>query len=100
MEPNRQNPCPNILERCTHIPATSYTQCTQREERPLNDEIEITVFSDEHTDAAVALWRRCGLEAPGNDSREMIARKRAFQPDLLLVATRDGELLGTVMAGY
>lgn len=51
-------------------------------------------------DAVVALWGRCGLLRPWNDPRRDIARKRTTQPELFLVAERDGRLLGTAMAGF
>lgn len=61
--------------------------------------IEIRVFDLADTEEAIALWRHCDLDHPGNDSREMIRRKMAFQPELFLAATCDGRLVGTVMAG-
>ncbi|MCE9564677.1 MAG: GNAT family acetyltransferase [Planctomycetes bacterium] len=48
----------------------------------------------------VALWARCGLVRPWNDPQKDIARKLAIAPDLFLVAVVDGQLVGTVMAGY
>ena len=46
--------------------------------------------------ALVALWAACELVRPWNDIR----RKLALRDDLLLVAPADGELVGSVMAGY
>ena len=60
----------------------------------------IEAFSPGHSEQAVDLWERCGLERPGNDSRAMIEEKLRFQPDLFLAATMDGRLVATVMAGY
>ena len=48
----------------------------------------------------VALWTACGLVRPWNDPRKDIARKRAVQPELFLVALEADALVGTVMAGY
>lgn len=48
----------------------------------------------------IALWRACGLVRPWNDPVRDILRKRAVQPELFLVAERDGGLIGTAMAGY
>jgi ribosomal protein S18 acetylase RimI-like enzyme len=48
----------------------------------------------------VALWTRCGLVRPWNDPGRDIARKLALQRDLFMVAIVDGEVVGTVMAGY
>lgn len=48
----------------------------------------------------VALWHACGLTRPSNDPHCDIALKLALQPDLLLVAEREGCIVGSVMAGY
>lgn len=53
---------------------------------------------DEST--VLELWEQSHLSHPGNDPREMIARKLAFQPDLFLVGELEGEVVATVMAGY
>jgi len=51
--------------------------------------------------ALVALWAACELLRPWNDPHEDIRRKLALRDDLLLVApASDGELVGSVMAGY
>ena len=58
---------------------------------------EVTPADEE---AVIALWDRCELSRPWNDPRKDIQRKRAVQPDLFLVAEIEGEIVGTVMAGY
>jgi ribosomal protein S18 acetylase RimI-like enzyme len=50
--------------------------------------------------ALIALWEAAGLTRPWNDPHRDIARKLAVQPELFLVAELDGELVGSVMAGY
>jgi|RhiMethySRZTD1v2_1073278.scaffolds.fasta_scaffold58136_3 ribosomal protein S18 acetylase RimI-like enzyme len=50
--------------------------------------------------ALVALWAACELVRPWNDPHEDIRRKLALRDDLLLVVPADGELVGSVMAGY
>lgn len=50
--------------------------------------------------AVIVLWQACGLTRPWNDPSKDIARKFAEQPELFAVAELDGELVGTVMAGY
>lgn len=50
--------------------------------------------------AVIALWESCGLLRPQNDPRKDIARKLKVNPELFLVAERDGAIVGTVMAGY
>jgi len=56
--------------------------------------------SSRDEDTVIDLWRRCDLVVPWNDPRRDIEAKLAFQPDLLLVAEREGVVVGSVMAGY
>lgn len=65
----------------------------------------IRPFEMKDEEAAVALWRDCGLLRPWNDPHKDIARKQAVQPGLFLVALAPGVdgvdvLVGTAMAGY
>lgn len=66
----------------------------------------IRPFQNTDEQAAVDLWRDCGLVRPWNDPHSDIARKRLVQPELFLVAALPGEgstsdrLVGTAMAGY
>jgi ribosomal protein S18 acetylase RimI-like enzyme len=62
--------------------------------------LEIRPFDPDDEDAVVRLWVDCGLVVPWNDPHRDIARKLKVRPDLFLVAYGDGELVGTVMAGY
>ena len=63
--------------------------------------IEIRVFREADRAAVIALWADAFAGDPAhNVSTEMIERKLRVQPDLFLVAMADGELVGTVMAGY
>ena len=64
------------------------------------DEVQIRPLEPGEEDAVAALWQRCGLSRPWNDPHRDIQRKRAVQPDLLLVAVADGRVVGTVMVGY
>jgi hypothetical protein len=50
--------------------------------------------------ATVQLWRDCGLVVPHNSPCQDIARKMKFQADLFLIAVEDGQVIGSVMAGY
>jgi ribosomal protein S18 acetylase RimI-like enzyme len=61
---------------------------------------EIRPFQPSDEDAIISLWDRCGLLRPWNDPKKDILRKRSVQPDLFLVATLDGRVVGTAMAGY
>lgn len=67
----------------------------------------IRAFQDGDTEPVVALWREAGLTRPWNDPHLDIARKRAVQPELFLVAalptpgSPEGvTVIGSVMAGY
>lgn len=60
----------------------------------------IRQFAPADTDATVALWEACGLTRPWNDPHADIARKLTVQPELFLVAEVEGEVIGSVMAGY
>ena len=62
--------------------------------------VHIRGFEADDTEAVVTLWEACDLTRPWNDPRKDIARKLAVQPELFLVGTVDGELVGSVMAGY
>lgn len=48
-----------------------------------------------------ALWRVVFPDDPHHSHAAVaIPQKRAVQPDLLLVATQDGAVVGTILAGY
>jgi ribosomal protein S18 acetylase RimI-like enzyme len=61
---------------------------------------EIHVFRVEDEPQVVALWQACGLVVPWNVPGDDIAKKVAFQPELFFVAKREGQIVGSVMAGY
>jgi ribosomal protein S18 acetylase RimI-like enzyme len=63
-------------------------------------ETVIRPFTPHDEVAVIALWDRCGLLWPANDPHEDIARKMKVNPELFLVAHTEGQLVGTVMAGY
>jgi ribosomal protein S18 acetylase RimI-like enzyme len=48
----------------------------------------------------IDLWRDCGLTRPQNDPHKDIQRKLRVQAEMFLVATIDGRIVGSVMAGY
>ena len=62
--------------------------------------LELRPFEREDADAVVRLWRRCDLVVPSNDPHRDIARKLTHQRDLFLVAVDEGEVIGSIMAGY
>ena len=63
---------------------------------------QMTIRTFQATDQlrVIALWRECGLVAPQNDPAADIARKLAWQPELLFVGESGGAIVATVMAGY
>jgi ribosomal protein S18 acetylase RimI-like enzyme len=62
--------------------------------------VRIRQFRRADTDAVVALWEACALTRPWNDPRADIERKLAHSPSLFLVGEADGDVVGSVMAGY
>ena len=63
-------------------------------------ELEIRPFEPPDERAVVQLWTDCGLVVPWNNPRRDIQRKLRVQSEMFLVACSDGEVVGTVMAGY
>jgi len=62
--------------------------------------MNIRAFERADTHAVIALWEACGLTRPWNNPRLDIERKLTVQPELFLVGTEDGVIVGSVMAGY
>lgn len=63
--------------------------------------MEVRPFREEDQEGVVGLWREVFPDAPPrNDPGRDIARKLEVQPDLFLVAVADGQIAGTVMAGF
>ncbi|MDQ1701574.1 MAG: hypothetical protein QOF57_826 [Frankiaceae bacterium] len=60
----------------------------------------IRPFDRGDEEAVISLWESAGLTRPWNDPRKDIARKMTIQPEWFLVALLDGEVIGSVMAGY
>lgn len=61
----------------------------------------IRAFTEADRGAVLSLWEEAfSDDPPHNVSNEMIDRKLAVQPELFLVATMDGVVVGTVMAGF
>ncbi len=63
-------------------------------------EVAIRQFEARDTSGVINLWRECGLLRPWNDPDKDIARKVADSPWGLLIAERDGLLIGALMVGY
>ena len=63
--------------------------------------MQIRPYRESDEQPVVALWREVFPDAPPwNDPRRDIARKLFEQRELFLVATVDGSVVGTAMAGY
>jgi ribosomal protein S18 acetylase RimI-like enzyme len=63
-------------------------------------DLVIRPFDHDDEEAVISLWESAGLTRPWNDPRKDIARKMRIQPEWFLVALLDGEVIGSVMAGY
>lgn len=49
----------------------------------------------------IALWHIVFPDSTDwNQAEDVISRKRTVQPDLFYVAVKDGQIIGTVIAGY
>lgn len=62
--------------------------------------MKIRLFDTADEAEVVALWEECGLRRSWNVPHLEIARKRAMDDDLFLVAEKGGVVVGTLMAGY
>ena len=63
--------------------------------------LAIRPFDDPDTPAVIALWNDVlPPNAPHNDPATSLRMKCAVDRDLLLVATLDDELVGTIMGGW
>jgi ribosomal protein S18 acetylase RimI-like enzyme len=62
--------------------------------------VNIRPFRPVDESPVLALWRACDLLRPQNDPVKDIARKLKVNPEWFLVAEENGQIVGTVMAGY
>lgn len=62
--------------------------------------IKIRPADDDDVTALVRLWDACGLTRPWNDAREDIAFARRGPNSDVLVATRAGRIVASVMVGH
>jgi len=65
--------------------------------------VQLRTFSfDRDWDAVHALWARCGpgVQFSRSDEPAEIRKKLERDPDLFLVAERDGAVIGAVMGGF
>ncbi len=63
--------------------------------------VDTRPYSPADHDAVVALWSEVFAgDPPRNAPPAMIRRKLGVQPELFLVATQEGRVIGTVLAGF
>ena len=61
----------------------------------------IVTYTEQHSEGVDALWREAfPHDAPRNRAADAIPKKRAYQPELILVAEKDGQVIGSALAGY
>ncbi|MDR7103138.1 GNAT family acetyltransferase [Croceicoccus sp. BE223] len=61
----------------------------------------VRVYRDADFEQVERLWRKVfPADPPRNHAANSIPRKLAHQPELFLVAEREGAVVGTTMAGY
>ncbi|MGW4546406.1 GNAT family N-acetyltransferase [Streptomyces violaceorubidus] len=68
-------------------------------DRGMSD-LRIRPAGPEELDAVLAFWKTAAEGTSISDDREGVERLVARDPDALLLAERDGELVGTVIAGF
>ena len=68
----------------------------------MDETLTIGVYDDaRHRDRVMALWQAVfGYEDAHNEPGRVIDMKRAHPDDLFFVARRNGDVVGTAMAGY
>jgi len=62
--------------------------------------MHVRPFEIEDQPKVIALWHESGVSRPSNDPAKDIPRKLALQRHMFLVGEVDGEIVGSVMAGY
>ena len=79
----------------------SFRPCSARAQKQRDIAMEIRPYLESDEVAVAGLWRAVFPDAPPwNHPETDIRRKLAVQRELFLVATLDGELVGTTLAGY
>ncbi len=62
--------------------------------------MKIQPYSPKYEAAVIALWQKCDLTRPHNDTHKDIARKMKVDPELFLIGLIDGKVVATAMGGY
>lgn len=69
----------------------------------MNEDIDLEIrrYEDADFDGLDALWSEAfPTDTPWNHAKNAVPAKLAFQPDLLFVAVKGSEIVGSAMAGY
>ena len=66
----------------------------------MSAELHIRTIEDGDVEEVVAIWREADLLRPWNDPRHDLAFARRNANSTVLVASRHGKLVGTVMVGH
>lgn len=71
-------------------------------ERDRLSEVRLRPFTLDDYEAVYALWKRAGpgIHLRQSDTRAEIEKKLARDPDLFLVAEREGQIVGAVLGGW
>ncbi|GAA0929460.1 GNAT family N-acetyltransferase [Streptomyces thermoalcalitolerans] len=64
------------------------------------DDLRIRAATSDDIDSVLAFWRAAAKGTSISDDRDGVARLVARDPQALLLAEQDGELVGTVIAGF
>ena len=62
--------------------------------------MNIRPYSSGDETAVIALWQRCNLVKPQNNSKRDIARKLKVDPELFLVGLEGKKVVAAAMGGY
>ncbi|WP_226598723.1 GNAT family N-acetyltransferase [Streptomyces violascens] len=93
------------LYRSARIDRRPYGKTVRRGSRPgggMNamNELRIRAAGPEDLDAVLAFWKTAAEGTSISDDREGVERLVARDPETLILAESDGDLVGTVIAGF
>ena len=66
----------------------------------MNLKVRVKRFQASDYVLVAKLWKRAGLRVRRGDDKESILRKMKRDPELFLVASRNGVMIGTVIGGW
>ncbi|WP_303332569.1 GNAT family N-acetyltransferase [Streptomyces sp. NA02950] len=67
---------------------------------PAVNDLRIRAATPDDLDAVLAFWKRAAEGTSISDDRDGVARLLSRDPESLLLAERDGDLAGTLIAGF